>query len=113
MRWNVPPSTRAAVRIVSVLARPGTPSIEQVPACQQADQHALEHLILPGDHALHLEQGGLDRLTAVARGVEADKTALLWHVRSLVVECSRSRLACLRRNSSAFLQKNSGSLEEA
>ena len=84
-----------------------------MPACQQADQHALEHLILPGDHALHLEQGGLDHLTAIARGVEADKTALLWHVRSLVVECSRSRLACLRRNSSAFLQKNSGSLEEA
>ncbi len=53
---------------------------QEVAAREQAHEHALEHDVLPGDHALHLEQGCLDHLTAVARGVEADKTALLWHV---------------------------------
>ena len=53
---------------------------QQVPAREQAHEHPLEHLILPGDHSFHLEQGSLDRLTAFARGVEAGKTALLWHV---------------------------------
>ena len=62
------------------LGQAGDALDQQVPAREQADEHALEHLILPGDHALHLEQGCLDRLTAFARGVEAGKTALLWHV---------------------------------
>ena len=62
---------------------------QQVPAGEQAHEHALEHLVLPGDHALHLEQGCLDRLTAFARGVEAGKTALLWHV-LLPRECARA-----------------------
>ena len=33
---------------------------QQVPAGEQADEHALEHLVLPGDDALDLEDGALD-----------------------------------------------------
>ena len=33
---------------------------QQVPAGEQADEHALEHLVLAGDHALDLEDGALD-----------------------------------------------------
>ena len=55
-RWNEPPSTAAVVLIVSVFARPGTPSIRTMAACEQADQHAFEHLLLAGDDAPDLEQ---------------------------------------------------------
>ena len=55
-RWNVPPSTAAVVLIVSVFASPGTPSISRWPAGEQADEHALEHLLLARDHAPDLEQ---------------------------------------------------------
>ena len=78
------------------LGQAGDALDQQVPAGEQADEHALEHLILPGDHALHLEQGSLDRLTAFARGVEAGKTALLWHV-LLPRRVSRLRLRQLKR----------------
>ena len=80
---------------------------QQVAAGEQAHEHPLEHLVLPGDHSFHLEQGCLDRLTAFARGVEAGKTALLWH--GALPRLSLRALRPLKR----FLQENSGSLEEA
>ena len=46
----------AVVLIVSVFARPGTPSIRRWPLREQADEHALEHRVLPGDHAPDLEE---------------------------------------------------------
>ena len=85
---------------------------QEVPSGHEADQYALEHRVLPGDHALHLEQGGLDHLTAVARGVEADKTALLWHdlAPSGFVD---GRFGESSPQLSRVLQQTNGSLEEA
>ena len=39
---------------------------EQVPAREQPDEHALEHGLLPDDHALHLEQRGLELVPHLA-----------------------------------------------
>ena len=62
-RWNDPPSTAAVVLIVSVFARPGHAFDQHVPAGEQADEHPLEHLLLPGDHAPDLEQRLLELAT--------------------------------------------------
>ena len=55
-RWNDPPSTAAAVLIVSVFARPGNALDQDVPAGEEADEHPLEHLLLARDHPPDLEQ---------------------------------------------------------
>ena len=55
-RLNEPPSTDAVDLIVSVFARPGTPSISRWPPESRQHEHPLEHLLLAGDHAPDLEQ---------------------------------------------------------
>jgi hypothetical protein len=64
--------------IVSVFARPGHALDQEVPACQQADEDALEHLVLPGDDALDLEDGALDRI-AVGAGVDGFQMGWIGH----------------------------------
>ena len=64
-RLNEPPSTAAVDLIVSVFARPGNALDQQVPAGEQAHEHALEHLLLAGDHAPDLEQRLLELLAHV------------------------------------------------
>ena len=46
IRRNEPPSTAAVVLIVSVFARPGHALDQEVAAGDEADEHALEHLVL-------------------------------------------------------------------
>ena len=70
MNWtraNVPPSTPAVVLIVSVFARPGHALDQQVALREQADEHALEHLVLAGDHAPDLEERLLEPLADLGR----------------------------------------------
>ena len=64
-RLNDPPSTAAVVLIVSVFARPGTPSISRWPPGEQADEHPLEHPLLTRDHPPDLEQRLLELLAHV------------------------------------------------
>ena len=64
----MPPRTAAVVLIVSVFARPGHALDQEVAAGDEADEHALEHLVLTGDHALDLDERLLE-LRAVV-GVE-------------------------------------------
>ena len=64
IREKVPPTTLAKVSTASVLATPGTPSMQQVALGQQADQHPLDQPVLADDHPLDLEdrafqQGGV------------------------------------------------------
>ena len=72
-RLNDPPRTSARVLIVSVLARPGTPSSRMWPPAQQADEDALEHRVLADDHAADLEQDGFGdgaRVVVVGDGAQ-------------------------------------------
>ena len=62
-RANVPPTTFATVSTARVFATPGTPSKQQVPAGEQADQHPLDEPVLPDDDLLDLEDGALEALT--------------------------------------------------
>ena len=68
MRRKVPPSTAASVLTVSVLARPGHALQQHVPAREQRDEQALEHRVLPDDHALDLVQGLLEARARVLEG---------------------------------------------
>ena len=79
-RANEPPSTPAAVLIVSVFASPGTPSIRQVAAGEQADEHALEHRVLARDHAPDLEQRLLEPLLRRLRRGRRSVVRLRHHV---------------------------------
>ncbi len=74
MRLNDPPSTLAAVLIVRVFARPGTPSISRWPPASRQVENPLEHLVLSGDHAPDLEERALE-----------DLLRLLWLVRGLLL----------------------------
>ena len=76
-RWKLPPSTWAVVLIVSVFARPGHALDQEVAAGQQADEHALEHRVLPGDHPLDLEEGLLEELPLLLNGVSLTARSLL------------------------------------
>ena len=70
MNWtrrNVPPRTAAVVLIVSVFARPGNALDQEVAAGDEADEHAFQHLVLAGDHALDLDERLL-QLAAVVDG---------------------------------------------
>ena len=53
---------------------------QQVPAREEADEDAFEHLVLPGDHALDLEEGALDHV-AVCASLHCSQR-LLVHARS-------------------------------
>jgi len=57
IRANVPPTTRAKVSTASVLATPGTPLEQHVAPGQQADEHALNELVLAHDDSLDFEYG--------------------------------------------------------
>ena len=70
-RLNDPPSASASVLTVSVLARPGHALEQHVAAGQERDEQALEHRLLADDHALDLEQRGLERGVRLARRVVA------------------------------------------
>ena len=50
MRLNSSDSESASVRIISVLARPGTPTSRQWPRAKMRDQQLLDHLLLADDH---------------------------------------------------------------
>jgi hypothetical protein len=39
-----------------------------MPACEQADEYALQHRVLPGDHAFDLEEGLLEQLALLRHG---------------------------------------------
>ena len=70
MNWtreNVPPSTPAVVLIVSVFARPGNTLDQEVPLREQADEHPLEHRVLPGDDAPDLEERLLEAVLRLGR----------------------------------------------
>ena len=71
-RANVPPSTPAVVLIVSVFARPGNALDQEVALREQADEDALEHRVLPGDHPADLEQRLLEALPGIAGGDGGD-----------------------------------------
>ena len=74
MNWTrekEPPTASATVRTVSVLARPGTPSISRCPPASRRDEHALEQVVLAGDDAADLEQRGLERGGGLGRGALA------------------------------------------
>ena len=68
---------------------------QEVPAGEQADEDALEHLVLPGDHALDLEDGALEQL-AVGASVERSQMSLVSQSRSFMVACSYPVQACWR-----------------
>ena len=55
-RWNEPPSTAAVVLIVECLREPRHALDQHVTAGEQADEHPLQHLLLPGDDAPNLEE---------------------------------------------------------
>ena len=85
IRWKLPPSTCAVVLIVSVFARPGHALDQEVAAGEQADEHALEHRVLPGDHPPDLEERLLEQLALLLYG------GRLAHGRSLLaVSCRKS-----------------------
>ena len=67
-RANVPPSTPAVVLIVSVFARPGHALDQEVALREQADEHALEHRVLPGDDPADLEQRLLEAIPGIGGG---------------------------------------------
>ena len=72
MRLKDPPRTLAAVLMVSVLARPGTPSISRWPPASRQVKHPLQHLVLP----------------AITRPIS--KRALLQHLLGLLgLDCGR------------------------
>ena len=60
IRANVPWTVVASVSAARVFARPGTPSIRQWPASEQAHHEPLDHAVLPDDDALDLEQRALE-----------------------------------------------------
>ena len=56
------------------LGEAGNALQQDVAVGQERDEHALEHLLLPDDHALDLEQGRLERaadLFGASHGVKA------------------------------------------
>ena len=66
-RLNEPPSTDA-VRLDRQRLREARHALDQqMAAGEQADQHALEHLLLAGDHAPDLEQRLLEPLQQIGR----------------------------------------------
>ena len=54
---------------------------QEVPAREQADEDALEHLVLAGDHALDFEERALDRVS-VGAGLDCSQS-LPFHAHSL------------------------------
>ena len=80
-RWNVPPNTSATVLIGQRLREAGHALDQEVPAREQADEDALEHLVLAGDHALDLEDRALDHV-AVGGALECSQS-LPFHAHSL------------------------------
>ena len=67
-RAKLPPSTPAVVLIVSVFASPGHALDQEVALRQQADEHPLQHRVLPRDHAPDLDQGLLELDLRLLRG---------------------------------------------
>ena len=61
MRLNDRFSVRASVLIISVFARPGTPSSRQWPRLKSADQQLFDDLVLADDDARKLLFDLLDR----------------------------------------------------
>ena len=57
---------------------------QEVAACQQADEHALEHLVLSCDDALDLEDGALDRVAVGAVASTAFKRGWIGHSAELL-----------------------------
>ena len=55
---------------------------QQVPAREQADEDALEHLVLARDDALDLEEGALDRVS-VGGAVDGFQVWVICHSRLL------------------------------
>ena len=82
MRWNVPPSTSATVLIVSVFARPGTPSISRWPPASRqtktrssiASWPAMTRLI---SNTALLEQRALPRRLVAAHVDVPDPSSVL------------------------------------
>ena len=59
---------------------------QEVPAREQADEHALEHLVLPGDHALDLEDRALDDV-ALGAAVDRPQMGVIGHASLLGLWC--------------------------
>ena len=79
-RANVPPSTPAVVLIVSVFARPGHALDQEVALCEQADEHALEHLVLAGDDPPDLEERLLEPFADLGRVHIVSPRRLVTHI---------------------------------
>ena len=72
MRANEPPSTLGGRLDRQRLREPGHALDQQVPLREQADEHALEHRVLPGDHAPDLEERLLEALLRLLRRGRVD-----------------------------------------
>ena len=76
IRWKLPPSTCAVRLDRQRLGEAGNALDQEVAAREQADEDALEHGVLPGDHALDLEQRLLEQLALLLYGGLAHGTLL-------------------------------------
>ena len=54
MRLNLSDIVSASLLTISVLASPGTPIKQRVPAGEQADRQPLDHVVLADDHPAQL-----------------------------------------------------------
>ena len=68
---------------------------QEMAAGEEADEDALEHLVLPGNDAFDLEDGALEQLP-VGAAVQRSQMSLVSQSRSFMVACSYPVQACWR-----------------